>query len=76
MTTSRYNFYEIFDYDQTRGILIPKFNITVNGMRYNKGVLIAQSSLMGNLNLFNYIGHGIAGTWDVSTFVLNILGFY
>ena len=74
MPASRYNFTDIFDHDQVNGILVPKFDIIVNGVRHANGVGITQIGLTGALNLFNYIGHDIAGTWDGTN--LTIEGFY
>lgn len=76
MQPSRYNFDTIFTYIPQGDYIVPKFNVLINGVRFNTGTAIYRSSYLGGLNLFNYIGRPIAGTWDVATSTLNILGFY
>lgn len=72
----RYRFEVIFEYNSLQGIITPKFNVQINGVIFNKGVSIYRSTSFGGLNLFNYIGRPIAGTWNAGTRTLTILGFY
>lgn len=72
----RYNFDNIFTYFPAGDYIIPRYNVLINGTRINEGTAIYRTSLTGGLNLFNYIGKEIAGTWDPHVRVLNILGFY
>jgi len=72
----RYRFEVIFNYNATTGIIIPRFNVLINGVPFNRGVAIYRSTSFGGLNLFNYIGRDIAGTWNPQTRVLTVLGFY
>lgn len=72
----RYRFDVIFYYNSLLGIITPKYNVVINGVPFNKGVSIYRSTSFGGLNLFNYIGKDIAGTWNAGTRTLTILGFY
>lgn len=72
----RYRFDAIFDYNSLLGIITPRFNVVVNGAPFNRGVPIYRSTSFGGLNLFNYIGRDVAGTWNAGTHTLTILGFY
>ncbi|OGH15126.1 MAG: hypothetical protein A3H50_01300 [Candidatus Levybacteria bacterium RIFCSPLOWO2_02_FULL_37_10] len=73
---NRYNFSVIFQYDPLAGTITPKFNVAINGVPFNRGIAIYKGTSFGGLNLFNYIGRSIAGTWDSNARVLTILGFY
>lgn len=71
-----YRFGAIFNYDSNLGILTPRFNVSINGIRFAAGTPITRFTSFGGLNLFNYIGRGITGNWDAATRVLTISGFY
>jgi hypothetical protein len=73
---SRYKFQNIFSYDPLNGIIIPMFDVIVNGVIFKKGIALTKSSLLGRINLFNYIGRDIAGMWDPQKQVIIIQGFY
>ncbi len=73
---SRYRFEAIFLVDSAGGTITPKYNVVINGMRFNQGSTIARLTSFGGLNLFNYVGRPLAGTWDPVNRVLTILGFY
>lgn len=70
-----YNFETIFTFDPVRNILIPQFNASINGIYLPKGILISPSTPTGGVNLFNYVGRSIIGTWDAGTSTLYIVGF-
>lgn len=72
----RYRFDTIFNYNPQTGVITPRFNVLINGVPFNRGVAIYRDTSFGGLNLFNYIGRDIAGTWSASTGTLTILGFY
>ncbi len=72
----RYKFEAIFYVYPDIGIIIPRFNVIINNTLMPQGQAISKSSLEGGLNLFNYIGRSISGTWDGATRQLTILGFY
>ncbi len=76
MPQSRYSFYSLFDYDAANGILVPKVNLVINNTLLPEGVAINHSTNIGGLNLFNYIGNAVAGTWDEESQKLEIAGFY
>ncbi len=73
---SRYRFDTIFFYNPLTGIITPLFTVIINDVRFNRGITITRSSSFGGLNLFNYVGRDIAGTWNYTTRELTILGFY
>lgn len=70
----RYRFFHIFTTEN--GTLRPEFNVRINGILYPKGTPILVGTTFGGLNLYNYIGRAIAGTWDDTDKVLDIAGFY
>lgn len=76
MPQSRYSFYALFNYDASNGLLIPKFDLIINNTILTKGIAISKGTPTGGLNLFNYVGRSVAGTWDESTQKLEIAGFY
>lgn len=73
---SRYEFYTIFFVNYALGYIVPRYNVVINGVRFNQGTTINRNSLAGGLNLFDYIGRGIAGRWDPLSRTLTIDGFY
>jgi hypothetical protein len=76
MPQGRYAFNTLFDYDATNGILIPRFDLVINNTLLPKGVAISKSTFTGGLNLFNYVGRALAGTWNPVTKQLTVAGFY
>ena len=70
-----YSFDTIFTYDPVRNILIPKFNTSINGIYLSKDIPINPSTPTGGVNLFNYVGKSIVGTWNAETSTLYIVGF-
>ena len=75
MQPQRYEFSTIFNYDQINGVLIPKFNIVINGVRYSAWTPISRTTLFSGLNLFNYINRPMQAVWDPTNFVLTVEGF-
>ncbi len=75
MEQLRYNFDTIFSYDPVNNILIPKFNVSINGIFLSNGNPINPATATGGVNLFNYVGKGIIGTWNSETNTLYIVGF-
>lgn len=76
MPQGRYAFNTLFDYDPINGILIPKFDLIINNTILRQGVAISRNTYTGGLNLFNYIGRSVAGSWDSNTRQLQVAGFY
>jgi hypothetical protein len=72
----KYEFDTIFNYSLSNGLIIPRYTVVVNNIRYPKGVAISKATDFKGLNLFNYIGKDIAGQWDGERKELNIVGFY
>ncbi len=72
----RYRFEAIFYVYLNVGIIVPRFNVIINNTRIQSGQAISKNSLVGGLDLFNYVGHSISGEWDPTTRELTILGFY
>lgn len=72
----RYRFGVIFNYSPILGVITPKFNVQINGVPFNRGASIYRATSFGGLNLFNYIGRDIAGTWNPASRILVIQGFY
>lgn len=70
-----YNFDTIFGFDPVRNILVPKFNISVNGIYLPKDIPINPATPTGGVNLFNFAGKSIVGTWNDETNTLYIVGF-
>lgn len=76
MSPGRYKFANIFTYDPTNGIIVPRFDVIINGWKLNQGATINRYTFIGGLDLFNYIGKDMAGTWDAKNRVVTIQGFY
>ena len=74
--TNRYRFDAVFDYNPSTGTTIPRYTVLINGVKFNQDTPIVKSASFGGLTLPNYIDRDIAGTWDASTKILTILGFY
>jgi len=72
----RYNFDTIFTYNSNTDTITTRYSVNINGASFGPGSTINRFSYLGGLNLFNYIGRDIAGQWNDTTRVLNILGFY
>jgi hypothetical protein len=75
MAQLSYNFDTIFTYDPVNHVLVPKFNVSINGIYLPKDVPINLSTPTGGVNLFNYVGKSIVGTWNDETNTLYIVGF-
>ena len=71
----RYRFDTIFDVNLQVGIIIPKYTVIINNTRFSHGVAINKNTSFGGLDLFNYIGRDIVGTWNSVTKELTITGF-
>jgi hypothetical protein len=72
----RYNFDTIFDYDSARDVIVPKYDVTLNGSRFPKNVPISKDPNSPGRVLFGYLGRDINGVYDTETGVLKIDGFY
>ena len=72
----RYRFDTIFTVDSVAGVITPNFNVIINNVPFNQGFPIMRFTSFGGLNLFNYVGRDIAGTWNPTTRTLTIQGFY
>lgn len=73
----RYTFNSIFTYNANAGTISTNFPVVVSGIRYNQGTIVTQNSpFLGGLNLFNYIGKDVSGTFNPGTREVNIQGFY
>ena len=70
-----YTFDSVFTYDPLNGLLVPKFDIKIDTMFLNKNQALNRASFVGGLNLFDYIGRKIVGSWDPATSILTIAGF-
>lgn len=73
---NRYGFYTIFQINPQTGLLYPLVNVSINNLNYPAFRPIPQGFSFGGLNLYNYQGRDIAGTWDNNSHTLTILGFY
>ena len=71
----RYDFYTIFDYDPTNGVLLPKYDVRIPSVNaaYREGIGITHSSVVG-LNLFDHIGSAFVGRWDKKRKELEVVG--
>lgn len=76
MAQGRYKFDSIFRTYLPLGIIIPRFTVIINNTRFPSGQAINRTTSFGGLNLFDYIGREIAGTWNSTARELTILGFY
>ena len=76
MQPKRYEFNAIFNYDAANGVITPRYNVVINGVRFNAGAPITRSTLFAGLNLFNYIGRSMQAIWDPSSAILTIEGFF
>ena len=75
MQPKRYEFISIFDYNATNGVVIPKYNVVVGGVRYPARGPITRATSFSGLDLFNYIGRPMQAVWDPSSLTLTIQGF-
>lgn len=76
MPAARYNFDAIFTYDSARDVIVPKYDVTLNGSRFPKNAPISKDPNSNGLVLFSYLGRDINGVYDKDTGVLKIDGFY
>ncbi len=76
MSSLRYDFNNIFFYNPTTGVLIPRYNVIINNLRYPAGIPIVNVSMPGRLNLYDYIGRPLLGEWNEQARELTISGFY
>lgn len=73
----RYTFSSIFTFNANAGTITANFPVIINGLRYNQGTLVTPSTpFLGGLNLFNYIGKDVQGTFNPQTREVTIQGFY
>lgn len=72
----KYNFYKIFNYTPATGLFTPLYNLKVLGVTFPKNQPVPDSTNFGGVNLLNVIGRDIAGNWDSTTKILEIVGFY
>lgn len=70
-----YNFYTLFTYDPTNGILVPRYNLLINNVLLQENVAINRNTPMGGVNLFDNVGRTVVGTWNPQTRILTIAGF-
>lgn len=70
-----YSFDTIFAYDPVNNILVPRFNVKINGVYIAANTVINPVTNTGGVNLYSYIGKTIVGTWDATTSTLYIVGF-
>jgi hypothetical protein len=73
---SRYTFSSIFSYNPNGPVIVPIVRVYINGYIFPAGAAIIPSTQTGPLNIFNYIGRDIAGTWDATSQTLTVAGFY
>jgi len=72
----RYTFNSIFTINPI-GTISTNFPIIINGLSYGQGTLLTPTSpFLGGVNIFNNIGKDISGTFNPSTRVVSIQGFY
>jgi hypothetical protein len=74
-TPSVYRFDSVFSPGPIPGSYITRYNITVNGVYFNQGSLILSTTAFGGLNILNYVGRDIIGTYNQPTGTVTILGF-
>lgn len=73
---NRYRFFDVFQTSQQTGLFFPTVNIVINNLRYPAYYNIPRGISFGGLDLYNYSGRDIAGTFDPNTRTLTIVGFY
>ena len=72
----RYTFDSIFTITPI-GTISTNFPIVINGLSYGQGtVLTPTSPFLGGVNIFNNVGKDISGTFNPTTRVVSIQGFY
>ena len=76
MVPLRYRFNDIFFYNPTTGVLIPRYTVIINNVRYFEGIPIANIPAIGRLNLYDYIGRDFLGEWNPTARELTVSGFY
>jgi hypothetical protein len=76
LSAARYNFDTIFAYDSARDVIVPKYDVTLNGSRFPRNVPISKDPNSPGIVLFRYLGRDINGFYDQETGVLKIDGFY
>lgn len=72
----KFDFYKIFSFDQSSNTFTPLYNIRIAGILYPKLQPIPHPINFGGINLYNYVGKSIAGSWDSQSKILDILGFF
>ncbi len=76
MAPLRYLFNDIFFYYPETGVLIPRYTVILNNVRYPENIPIANIPALGRLNLYDYIGRDFLGEWNPLTRELTMSGFY
>ncbi len=73
----RYTFDSIFNYNAANGTITLNYPVIINGTRYNQGTVVTRSApFIGGLNLFNYLGREVRGTFNPQTREVSVEGFY
>jgi len=73
---NRYRFFDAFATSTVSGLLYPRINIVINGLRFPIYYNIPRGISFGGLDLYNYVGRDIAGTFDSISNTLTMSGFY
>jgi len=73
---NRYQFFTVFNTSTVNGLLYPRVNVIINNLRYPAYYNIPRGISFGGLDLYNYVGRDIAGTFDPTTSTLTMVGFY
>lgn len=76
MEPRRYEFNTIFTYNAAVDIIIPRYRMIINNVILEGNVPIKRGMYLNGLDLFNYIGHAMAGIWDEHSNTLTITGFF
>jgi len=73
---NRYGFFGVFQTSPATGLLFPRVHVVINNLRYPAYYNIPRGISFGGLDLYNYVGRDIAGTFDQTTSTLTMVGFY
>ncbi len=73
---TRYKFTAVFSYDILSRIIIPLYNVQINGKTYYKDMTLQAEAELGKLSPYSNLDKDVAGVWNNGTQVLEIVGYY